>query len=40
MVRLNFEPLVEPHFLPDSYGYRPNKSAIDAIRVTRQRCWQ
>tara|TARA_R110001583_G_scaffold2233_7_gene16423 strand:+ start:7684 stop:7887 length:204 start_codon:yes stop_codon:yes gene_type:complete len=34
-----FEPLVEPHFLPDSYGYRPNKSAIDAIGVTRQRCW-
>jgi hypothetical protein len=22
---------VEPIFLPDSYGYRPNKSAIDAI---------
>ncbi|RAX07413.1 group II intron reverse transcriptase/maturase, partial [Photorhabdus bodei] len=40
VVRLHFEPLVEPHFLPDSYGYRPNKSAIDAIRVTRQRCWQ
>ena len=40
VVRMTFEPLVEPHFLPDSYGYRPNKSAIDAIRVTRQRCWQ
>ena len=39
VIRLTFEPLVEPHFLPDSYGYRPNKSAIDAIGVTRQRCW-
>lgn len=39
-VRITFEPLVEPHFLPDSYGYRPNKSAIDAIRVTRERCWK
>ncbi len=40
VVRLNFEPLVEPHFMPDSYGYRPNKSAIDAIRITRKRCWK
>lgn len=39
VVRLTFEPEVEPHFLPDSYGYRPNKSALDAIGVTRQRCW-
>lgn len=40
VVKLVFEPLVEPHFYPDSYGYRPNKSALDAIGVTRQRCWQ
>src|SRR5688572_17745051 len=26
VVKLTFEPMVEPHFLPDSYGYRPNKS--------------
>jgi group II intron reverse transcriptase/maturase len=39
-VKLAFEPLVEPYFLPDSYGYRPNKAALDAISVTRQRCWQ
>jgi RNA-directed DNA polymerase len=38
VVNLTFEPLVEPHFLPDSNGYRPNKSAIDSIGVTRQRC--
>ncbi len=31
---------VEPIFLPDSYGYRPGKSALDAIGVTRKRCWQ
>jgi len=40
VVRLIFEPEVEPHFLADSYGYRPNKSALDAIEVTRKRCWQ
>ena len=40
VVNLTFEPCVEPHFLEDSYGYRPNKSAIDAIGVTRQRCWK
>lgn len=38
-IKLMFEPLVEPHFLEDSYGYRPNKSALDAIGVTRKRCW-
>lgn len=26
-------------YLPDSYGYRPNKSALDAIGITRRRCW-
>jgi len=40
VVRQSFEPKVEPHFLEDSYGYRPNKSALDAIGVTRKRCWQ
>lgn len=39
-IKLMFEPEVEPHFLEDSYGYRPNKSALDAIGVTRKRCWQ
>ena len=39
VVKLEFEPEVEPHFLPDSYGYRPCKSALDAIGVTRERCW-
>lgn len=39
VAKLSFEPLVEPHFLNDSYGYRPNRSAIDAVGVTRKRCW-
>lgn len=38
--KLYFEPKVEPIFHPDSYGYRPGKSAIDAVRVTRTRCWR
>ena len=40
VVKLAFEPQVEPHFLADSYGYRPGKSALDAIGITRQRCWR
>jgi RNA-directed DNA polymerase len=33
------EPRVEPHFHPDSYGYRPGRSALDAVGVCRERCW-
>jgi len=40
VAKLYFEPLVEPYFHEDSYGYRPNKSAIQAIAVTRKRCWR
>ena len=40
VAKLYFEPAVEPYFLPDSYGYRPGKSAIDAVAVTRERCWR
>lgn len=40
VVKLIFEPCVEPYFSPDSYGYRPNKSALDAVGITRQRCWK
>lgn len=40
VVKLLFEPDIEPHFLPDSYGYRPKKSALDAVGITRQRCWR
>jgi RNA-directed DNA polymerase len=36
--KLYFEPLVEPHIHEDSYGYRPNKSAIQAVGITRKSC--
>ena len=34
------ERLVEPVFHPDSYGYRPGRSALDAVGVCRERCWR
>ncbi|ROO59040.1 group II intron reverse transcriptase/maturase [Micromonospora sp. Llam0] len=34
------EARVEPIFHPDSYGYRPGRSAVDAVAVCRRRCWQ
>ena len=40
VVKMHFEPKVEPIFAADSYGYRPRKSAIDALRITRGRCWR
>jgi len=40
VVKLMIEPLLDPLFHPDSYGYRPGKSAKQAIAVTRKRCWQ
>jgi len=40
VVKQAFEPCVEPYFHQDSYGYRPGKSALQAVGVTRQRCWQ
>ncbi len=33
------EPDVDPNFHDDSYGYRPGKSALDAVSKARQRCW-
>ena len=40
VVKMVLEPEVELHFHEDSYGYRPNKSAHDAVGVARQRCWR
>ena len=40
VVKQLIEPDLEPIFLPDSYGYRPGKSALDAVGVTRERCWR
>ena len=38
VVAAYLEPLVEPRFHQDSYGYRPGRSAHDALAVCRQRC--
>jgi RNA-directed DNA polymerase len=40
VVQRRLEPLLEPLFHRDSYGYRPGRSAHDALRVARQRCWR
>jgi len=40
VVKQEIEPDIEAKFLPDSYGYRPGRSALDAIGVTRERCWR
>lgn len=37
---LVLEPKVERRFHPNSYGYRPGKSAIEAIGRARQQCWR
>jgi group II intron reverse transcriptase/maturase len=39
VVKMALEPLVEPKFHPDSYGYRPGRSALDAVAAARKRCW-
>lgn len=40
VVKMYLEPYVDPCFHPDSYGYRPNKSAIEAVGKARERCWK
>jgi RNA-directed DNA polymerase len=40
VVRLMLELEVEPVFHPDSYGYRPGRSALDAVGRCRERCWR
>jgi RNA-directed DNA polymerase len=40
VVAAHLEKRVEPVFHPDSYGYRPNRSALDAVRACRRRCWE
>src|SRR4249919_3261264 len=40
VVAMQLEPLVEPRFHSDSYGYRPNKSAHQALETCRARCWK
>ena len=40
MVALRLEARTESIFHSDSYGYRPRKSAHDALRKCRERCWR
>src|SRR6202162_659460 len=40
VVKARLEPELEPLFHTDSYGYRPGKSALDAVGQARQRCWR
>lgn len=40
VAKIYFEPNVEKIFYEDSYGYRPNKSAIQAVGTLRERCWR
>lgn len=40
VVTMVLEPLLEPVFHPNSYGYRPGRSALDAVGVARTRCWR
>jgi RNA-directed DNA polymerase len=40
VVKAELEPELEQQFHPDSYGYRPGKSALDAVGQARQRCWR
>jgi group II intron reverse transcriptase/maturase len=40
VVAARLEAQVEPIFHPDSYGYRPHRSALDAVGACRTRCWK
>jgi RNA-directed DNA polymerase len=40
VVAARLEAEVEPIFHRDSYGYRPNRSALDAVGACRKRCWE
>lgn len=40
VVKNHLEPELEKHFHPDSYGYRPKRSARQAVSRARQRCWK
>lgn len=40
VVKLALEPNIDGCFHPDSFGYRPNKSGLDAVAKCRERCWK
>ena len=40
VVKAKLEPQIEPLFHPNSYGYRPGRSALDAVGQARRNCWK
>ncbi len=40
VVKSRLEPLIDPLFHPSSFGYRPGRSALDAVGRARQHCWK
>jgi RNA-directed DNA polymerase len=40
VVKRRLEPVLEPHFHNNSYGYRPGKAAHQALGMARIRCWE
>lgn len=40
VVVLTINPFIEPHFHEDSYAYRPNRSALDAVAKAKERCYK
>lgn len=40
VIRAELEKELEPHFHPSSYGYRPGKSAHDALKACAENCWK
>jgi RNA-directed DNA polymerase len=40
VAKMYLEPVVEPIFHEDSYGYRPGRSPLDAVGTCRERCWR
>ncbi|MBV8723531.1 MAG: hypothetical protein JO277_15380, partial [Candidatus Eremiobacteraeota bacterium] len=40
VVKMMLEPVLEPVFDPNSFGYRPGRSALDAVAIVRRRCWR
>lgn len=40
LVKQEVEAVLDPVFHGDSYGYRPGKSALQAVGKARERCWK
>ena len=40
VIRVELEKIIEPLFHPSSFGYRPGKSAHDAVEQCAKNCWE